>query len=178
MALVIAIFLAFIVQEFIPPLEVFRDARVLFVPMLFCYGALALPFWAMLLLAVYTGLLSDLAYLNVVGGQVEIAVGWSIFFYVLLGMLVHGFEPAFRRGGWWLHPIFSAVLTSLYLALQFVMISFRRSGFEFHDTILWLILAPGVMAALFAPLIHLIAWQGSQFLPADVHRGRGYRGTL
>lgn len=172
--LTIAIFLAFRVQEYLPPLEIFRGARILLVPMLFCYGALALPFWVVVLLAVYTGFLTDLTYLHVVDGRVEIALGWSMMYFIFLGMFVHGFEPAFRRGAWWLHPPLSVIGTSLFLALQFAMISFRRSGFEYHEVVLWRTLAPGVMAGLLAPLVHLIAWQGGQFLPAESSRRRRY----
>ncbi len=74
----------------------FHGARVFLVPMLFCYGALAMPFWAMLLMAVYTGFLTDLAYLNVTDGHVEIALGWSIVVFVFFGLFAHGLQPAFR----------------------------------------------------------------------------------
>lgn len=172
--LIAAIFLAFFAQEYLPALEIFHGARILLVPMLFCYGALALPFWAVILLAVYTGLLSDLWYLHGVDGRVEIALGWSMMYFIFLGMFVHGFEPAFRRGAWWLHPILSIFGTSLFLALQFVMISFRRAGFEYHELVLWRVLAPGLMAGLLAPIVHFIAWQGGQFFPADPFRQRRY----
>ena len=61
LALLVAIFLAFPLQEFIPPLHMMHGARVLLVPMLFCYGALALPTWAGLILAALTGLMHDKA---------------------------------------------------------------------------------------------------------------------
>lgn len=172
--LAVAIFFAFILQEMLPQLRVFHGARVLLAPMLLCYGALALPFWGMLLLAFWTGFLSDLWYMHIVGGQVEIGLGWSILYFVLFGMLAHGFEPIFRRGAWWLHPIASAVCTSVYLALQFVILSFQRGSFEFGELVLWWIFAPGLMAALLAPLVHLIAWQGAQFFPHDSRRLHGY----
>ena len=54
-------FCTIVIQEFIPPLRFLHGARVFLVPMLFCYGALSMPFWAMLLMAIYTGFLTDLA---------------------------------------------------------------------------------------------------------------------
>ena len=169
-ALLISIVAAVVLQVLIPPLGPFHDARILLVPMLFCYGALALPFWLVMLFAAFSGYLLDLQFLNVSDGHVEIAVGWSIVYFVFFGLFVHGFEPAFRRGAWWLHPIFSVLGTSLYLAMQFAMISFRRSGFEFNELVLWRVLVPGIMAGLFAPIVHFLVWQGAQFLPAH-HRG-------
>ena len=168
--LALAVFLAYVIQEFIGPVQALHGARVLLVPMLFCYAALSMPTWAMLLAAFYTGFVTDLTYLHIVDGRVEIALGWSIVFFVLFGLLANGFQPAFRRGHWWLHVLLSALGTSAFLALQFVMISFRREGFVFNELVVWRILAPGAIAAVCSPIVHLAVVQASQFLPQD-HRG-------
>lgn len=174
LALALAIFAALIIQEFIPPLHGLNGARVVLVPMLFFYGALAMPIWAMLILAVFSGFAMDLMNLQVVGGQVEIALGWSIVYFVIFGLLAHGFHPAFQRGHWWLHTLIGAAGTSLYLALQYAMISFRREGFVFNELVVWRILAPGLIAALFAPLVHLVAVQAGNFIPG-LSPSRRYR---
>ncbi len=174
LALALAIFAALIMQEFIPRLDGLNGARVLLVPMLFFYGALTMPVWAMLLLAVYSGLVMDLMSLQIISGQVEIALGWSIVYFVIFGLLAHGFHPAFQRGHWWLHTLIAAVGTSLYLALQYAMISFRREGFVFNELVVWRILAPGLIAALFAPLVHLIAVQAGHLIPG-LSSSRRYR---
>ena len=93
LSLALAIFLALIIQEFIPPVRFFHGARVFLVPMLFCYGALAMPFWAMLLLAIYTGFLTDLAYLNVPDGHVEIASDGLLWCLCFSGFLLTVFSP-------------------------------------------------------------------------------------
>ncbi len=62
---------------------------------------------------------------------------------MIFGLLAHGFHPAFQRGHWWLHTLIAAVGTSLYLALQYAMISFRREGFVFNELVVWRILALG-----------------------------------
>ena len=80
--LVAAVYTALIAQEFIPPLSFLGGAHLLLVPVLFCYGALWLSFPTMLAFALFTGLLSDLAFLHVVGDHVEIGLGWSVLFYV------------------------------------------------------------------------------------------------
>lgn len=157
LTLAAAIFLTFPIQEWIPPLEVFHGARVLLFPALFCYGALALPFAAMIALAVLTGLLNDLYCLSIVSGQVEIAVGWSIAYFVVIGCFVNGFQPAFLRGHWWLTIPLSLLSTSLLLAFQFLMLNFRREGFLVNEVAAWRILGSGLMAGLIAPFIHLAA---------------------
>lgn len=164
-ALAVGIFLMFLIQVWIPPIRSLEGARVLLVPMLFCYGALALPAWAMLLLAAYTGFLTDLWYMNPVDGQVEIALGWSMVYFVIFGLVAHGFQPAFQRGHWWLHPLLSAAGTILFLALQYLMITFRRQELIFNDLVLWRILGPGLIAAVVAPFFYLAVYQTNNFFP-------------
>ncbi len=159
--LFLAIFLSFPIQEMIPPIAVLHGARLLLVPALFCYGAVALPTPAMLGLAVFTGLLTDLAYLHVVSGQVEIAVGWSIVFFVILGLVANGLQPAFKRGHWWIPIPVTLVGTSLFLLMQFGMISLRREGFFFNEVVMWRVLGAGFLSAIVALVLHPIAvWSG------------------
>lgn len=175
-SLALAIFLALVIQEGIPPIKGLHGARLLLVPMLFCYGALAMPLWATCLMAIFAGFLTDLMYLHVVDGYVEIALGWSIVVFVLFGLLASGFQPAFRRGHWWLHVILGAVCTALFLALQYMMISFRRQSFIFNELVVWRILGPAVAAAALAPLVHLIVSQLAQFVPGNPYElPRDYR---
>jgi hypothetical protein len=171
-ALAFAIFLAFPLQEILPPVSALHGARILLVPALFCYGAVSLPTTAMLALAVLTGLLSDLSYLHVVGGQVEIGMGWSIVFFVIFGLISNGFQPAFQRGQWWIPAPLGMLATSLFLLLQFGMITLRRGGFEFNEVAAWRILGPGLMAGAVAPFIHLFAIWGGSFFGTPVKRHR------
>lgn len=166
-ALFLAIFLAFPIQELIPAVPALHGARLLLVPALFCYGAVALPTPAMLGLAVFTGLLTDLAYLHVVSGQVEIAVGWSIVFFVILGLLANGLQPAFKRGHWWIPIPVTLVCTSLFLLMQFAMISLRREGFYFGEVVVWKVLGAGCLSALVAALIHPLAVWSGRFIGAS-----------
>ena len=171
----LAVFFLLIYQEFIPPIRAMEGARVLLMPMVFCYVALAAPTWAMLLMAVYTGLFTDLMYLHVVDGVVEIGLGWSIIFFVLFGFVAHGFQPAFQRGHWWLHILLSAGGTIAFLALQYAMICFRRQGIFFNEVVAWRIVAPGLFAAIFAPLVHLVVTLCSHFFPDISRRASGFQ---
>lgn len=172
----ILIFLALIVQEFIPPVHMLLGAHVLLVPALFCLAAIAYSAWTMLSLAVFTGFIADLMNLHIVGGRVEIALGWSIVYFVLLGLLCHGFQPAFMRGGWWIHTCLAVGGTSLYLALQYVMICFRREGVVLNEMVFWRIIGPGLIAAAFAPLVYL-AWESLRHLiPGEYPRGDRFGG--
>ena len=158
LVLIAAVYLSMAVQEFIPPLNLFWDARIVLVPIFFCLGALELPFLLMIVLALFTGLASDLMTLQVVGTQVEIAVGWSIIFYVLAGCTLQGVRPPYLRGHWELHAFGSALCTILLLACQFLMLSFRRmetGGLVFHWIILARIFVPGSAALLISPFVYM-----------------------
>ncbi len=163
-ALAVAAFLALPLQEWLPPVPLLHGARVLLIPPLFVYGALASPFPGMLALAVYCGFLSDVWNLHVVAGRVEIAIGWSIVFYVILGGILSVVRPAFAGGRRWLAIPVAMVGTSLYLTLQFAMITLRRGGFTAGGDALWLILGSGLLAGGVLLLIHLATLWGARFL--------------
>lgn len=173
-ALVVGVFAALVVQEFLPPIGFLHGARVFLIPMIFCYAAMAMPAWTMLLAALYTGMVTDLYHVHVVDGQVEIGLGFSIVFFVLFGFLANGFQGAFRRGHWWLHVLLSALGTVAFLALQYAMITFRREGLIFNEIVVWRVLGSGLVAAALSPLLHLIVVQAGQFLPDEIDRLGGY----
>jgi hypothetical protein len=164
-ALFLGVVLAIIVQDALPPMTDLHGARILLVPLLFCYAAIVLPFPAMLVAALYTGFLSDLLYLHVVAGKVEIPVGASMVFFVILGCFASGFEPAMKSRNLWPFALLSGVGTSLFLLLQFLAITWHRGGLFWHDTVTWRILAPGLMAALLAPLFHWTLSQMDRLIP-------------
>jgi hypothetical protein len=171
-ALVAAIYLALIAQEFIPPLGFLGGAHLLLVPLLFCYGALWLSFPAMLGLAVFTGLLSDLAFLHVVGDRVEIGLGWSILFYVIVGTALQPLRPLFLAGRWEVHCLASGAVTFLLLLAQYLMVCLRRGSFLFDGTIFWHLVGPAVLALLLAPVAGFLLG----LLPAGRPAQRGRRG--
>lgn len=154
-ALIVGVFFALVVQEFIAPLGVFHGARVNLVPVLFCYGAMALPFPLMLVLATITGFLVDLSALQIIDGVPEIAVGWSAVFYLLAGMICQGLRPLVLRGHWELHSLMSAITAILFVAMQFAMVTLNRlesGGFFWNEAVTWRILGPGIVALFAAPV--------------------------
>ena len=167
-----AIYLALIAQEFIPPLGFLGGAHLLLVPLLFCYGALWLSFPAMLGLAVFTGLLSDLAGLHVIGDRVEIGLGWSILFYVLAGTALQPLRPLFLAGRWEVHCLASGAVTLLLLLAQYLMVCLRRGSFLFDWTVFWHLAGPAVLALLLAPVVSLFLG----LLPAGSAAPRSRRG--
>jgi len=174
-ASLVLIFLAFVVQMFIPPLAAFGNAHVLLVPVFFSLAALALPFPLMIGVAFYTGLLSDLVQMHFVADQPEVGLGWSIVLYVALGSALQGVRPMFLRGHWELHAFGSGLVTILLLVAQFVMITFRRldAGFVFNEYVIWRILVPGSIAFLVSPLVYF-GLRATGLLPDGKRPAREY----
>ena len=150
--LLLTMFVALMVQHFVGPLPMI-GSRVLLMPIVMFYGALALPVPGMLALAFCGGLMWDALNMLTVDGNVEIAMGWSIVLYAGLGALMGGFRPLFQRGRWEVHCLLSGLCTALIVLAEFLMITFRREPVVFHFTkeIWWRIGGSGLVAVLLSP---------------------------
>jgi len=154
--LLVLTFVAQIVEIFLPPLDWMYNAHIYVVPIIVFYGAMSLPFPAVMALAFFAGFMLDALTVQVLGGKVEISLGWSILLYAVLAAIMHGLRPLFIRGRWEVHCVMSGVCTSAILLSQYLMISFRRGSLFFSREAWWQIAGPGVIAMLMAPLAFLI----------------------
>ncbi len=150
--LVAAMFLALVVQHFIGPIPPW-GARVMLMPIVMFYGALALPLAGMLALALAGGLMWDALCTQSQDTGMEIALGWSIVLYAVLGAIMSGFRPLFLRGRWEIHCLLTGICTSLIALVEFLMISVRRYpvSFVFSSDVWWRIGGAGLIAALLSP---------------------------
>ena len=143
-----------IIQDCLPPLNSLQFTRVLLTPIFFTYGALSLPFSAMLALAVFTGFFTDLSTFQTVNGTIEIGIGWSIFAYSILGVLIQYVrDKTLLRGLWWLHPFLSAVCTFSLLSFHYIAIALHRDSTIFNVIIVWKAFLPTAIAFLLSPVI-------------------------
>lgn len=161
--LLVAIYVALIVQEYLPALGFLHGAHLLLVPVLFCLGALTLSFPSMIGLAVFTGLLSDLALLHTIGDHVEIGLGWSILFYVFAGTALHALHTLFPAARWEVHCLASGATTLLLIIFQYTMVCLRRGSFYFDADVFWHIFGPALLAIFLAPPL----WFLFNLLPAS-----------
>ena len=150
--LLAAKFLALVVQHFIAPLPP-MGARVLLMPIVMFYGALALPLPAMFALTLAGGLMWDALHVQMIDGNFEVALGWSIVLYGVLGGLMGGFRPLFQRGRWEIHCLLSGVACAIIVLAEYLLITFRREPviFVFNSNIWWSIAASGLVATLLSP---------------------------
>jgi hypothetical protein len=161
--LLVLMFLALVVQHYIGPLPTI-GARVLLMPIVMFYGAVAMPTAAMLTLAFCGGLMWDLLHTQLVDGEVEIGLGWSIVLYAALCGLMSGLRPLFQRGRWEIHCILCGICVAIVVLAEYLMLSIRRQpvSFVFNEEIWWRIGGAGVTAMLLAPFIffglNYLAW--------------------
>ncbi len=169
--------LSFAVQEFIPPVmpETTHYAR-LFLPAVFFFAAsVAVPFPSMLVLALVTGVLWDVRYLPMSSdagqasgaelgmtladaatiGTADLRFGYSILVFGLLGALMQGVRPWFKKGRLELPVLMVEFATSAWLMIQYLLMTLLRGSFYF-PTAMWLKLVTDTMYAMFfSPLIFL-----------------------
>ncbi len=172
--LAVSMLIALVIQDFLPSPTLLKGAHIVLLPILFAYGALVLPFPAMLVLAIIAGGLTDLSVPQIVNAKVEIGLGSSIIIYAVLGTIMQGVQKAFFRGAWWLHPPLSALCTFLLLTLQYLMIALRRESIFFNETVIWKILIPTIIAFFLSPLIEALFILIERALPNLQRPPRGY----
>ncbi len=161
----------FVVQDFIPALDWAWHARVFAVPVIYFACAISVPFPVMLCFAFFTGFVWDaLNHVSVnfpdvahAADQVDAVVGssggifgFSIFLYALLGSLMHGIRPLFRRGRWELPILMTGAGTGLLLTLEYAFINFRRAGFSFPREVWLHIGATSMLSMVVAPFAFLL----------------------
>ncbi len=173
LVLLAGMFLSLVVEHFIGPIPP-MGARVMLMPIVMFYGALALPLWGMLALAFAGGFMWDAIASQQVDSGVEIALGWSIILYAALGTVMSGFRPLFQRGRWEIHCLLSGFCTATIVFVEFIMISLRREpvNFPFNDEIWWRIGGAGLMAALLSPILFFFFNYIASLIGHDVRPGR------
>ena len=154
LVLVVSAYLAVIAQEFLPAMPFFAGAHILILPIIVCYALLWMPFPAALAFALYAGLLGDLAMLHVDGERVEIGLGWSMLYYVLLAAVLRLPSALQLEARWETHCLASGAATFFLLAGQYLMVCLRRESFVLNGAVFAQIFGPALAALLLAPLLY------------------------
>jgi hypothetical protein len=154
LVLLLAMVMAVVLQHFLPAIPTIQ-ARVLVMPIIMLYGAVALPTWGMLTLAFAGGLMWDLLHTQFIDGAPEIGVGWSIVLYAALSAIMSGLRPLFQRGRWEIHCILCGVLIAVMVLAEYLMLSIRRQPvqFVFNEALWWRIGGAGLTAMFLSPFV-------------------------
>jgi hypothetical protein len=193
---IILLLLTFMVQEFIPGLEIAQFAT-LFLPAVFFFSAsVAAPFSMMLLLAFITGFLWDARHLPGVmeslsgardvfgtGADVELGAGshplpfgLSIVLFGMLGTLLQGIRPLFKRGRLELPVLMVGLAIFAWLLAQYLIITFLRGSLQFPAGVWSKMITDSLLAMLAAPLIFLLLYSLARLSSYEIkYEGLRYR---
>jgi hypothetical protein len=193
---IILLLITFMVQEFIPGLEIAQFAT-LFLPAVFFFSAsVAAPFSMMLLLAFITGFLWDARHLQGVmpslsgaedvfgtGADVELGAGshplpfgLSIVLFGMLGTLLQGIRPLFKRGRLELPVLMVGVAVFVWLMSQYLIITFLRGSLQFPVGVWSKMITDSLLAMLAAPLIFLLLYSLARLSSYEIkYEGLRYR---
>ena len=175
----VLLLLTFVVQEFVPSVEIAHQATLFLPPVFFFSAAVAVPFSSMLLLAFVTGLLWDARYLPVAAGNSassglwdfggladpaalvgdgSFVFGLSILLFGLLGSFMQGIRPLFKRGRLELPVLMVGIATFSWLLVQYLLMTFLRGSLHFPSEIWSKMVTDTMLAMLVAPIIYLILY--------------------
>jgi hypothetical protein len=193
---IILLLFTFMVQEFIPGLEIAQFAT-LFLPAVFFFSAsVASPFSMMLVLAFITGFIWDARHLPGVmeslsgaedvfgtGADVELGAGshplpfgLSIVLFGMLGTLMQGIRPLFKRGRLELPVLMVGLATFVWLLSQYLIITFLRGSLQFPVGVWSKMITDSLLAMLAAPLIFLLLYSLARLSSYEIkYEGLRYR---
>ncbi|MBL9133036.1 MAG: hypothetical protein JNG86_17635 [Verrucomicrobiaceae bacterium] len=191
----ILLLLTFMVQEFIPGLEIAQFATLFLPPVFFFAAAVAVPFPVMLILAFATGFLWDARHLPGVSeaavevvdflastaetefsGGLSLPFGMSIALFGLLGTLLQGIRPLFKRGRLELPVVMVGIATFLWLLIQYATMTFLRGSLDFQPMVWTKMVTDTLLAMLAAPLIFLLLYSLARLSSYEIkYEGLRYR---
>ena len=165
---VLLLLAAFLVQQFIPAFTGLSHSRILFVHLVFLCAAVTVATPTMLLLAFIAGTLWD-AHCSLAPMIVDPEVyrqpveslrfGYSIILFAAMGFLMQGLKPLFQQGKWHFSALLSGITIFLYLAAEYILISFIRGDFTISRSILRLMSYTSLLTMLFSPLVFWLLFQ-------------------
>ena len=173
--------LSIIAEEFLPAIEIAQNARLFIGPVFFFAASVSVPFPVMLTMAFGTGILWDARYLPFVAQDsgaeklaelangngiaafssgmssgADLGFGYSILLFGLLGGLMQGIRPLFRKGRLELPVLMVGFVTATWLLMQYLLISFLRGSVFFPHEIWTKLVTDTLLAMLASPVIFLV----------------------
>lgn len=167
-SILLLVLAACILQQFLPAITALYDARVLLLPLVFLCSAVTVGFSPMLVLAFLCGFIWDAqSSLGPHGGDPEvyqntvdtIHFGYSIILYGLMGILMQGIQPLFRRGIWQVSAILTGIAIFLYLLAEYLLINFVRGEFIFPARVFYQIWITAGLTMICSPLVFAILFK-------------------
>ena len=143
------------VQDLLPPLPPLQE-RIFLLPVLFCFGALALPLIPALFFALVVALVQGLTLFQIQSGEIELGLVGPIVFFLGWTILLQMLSEATHGMRWEFHALGSALVTFTLLAGEFLILCVKRGGFPVDAMVLFRLAVPSAAALLIAPFLYLL----------------------
>ncbi len=185
-SVILLLLLAVVLQQFIPAFPNISRARVLIVPLVFLCATVTLDLPGMLVLAFAAGFLWDAQNaLGPAGGDPDVyppvgalRFGYSIVLYGLMGLLMQGIQPWFRRGRWQLSVAFGAITLFLYQAAEYLLLAFVRGDLMLSRSVAGQMALTCMLTMFFAPPVFMVLARLERITGRPPLSGRDPRPTL
>ncbi|MDB6140924.1 MAG: hypothetical protein JWO94_3996 [Verrucomicrobiaceae bacterium] len=178
---VILLALSIITEEFLPAIDIAQNARLFIGPVFFFAASVSVPFPVMLVMAFGTGFIWDARYLpfvtqdsgaeklagiagddgftaftTVFTSASDLGFGYSILFFGVLGALMQGIRPLFKKGRLELPVLMVGFVTATWLLGQYLLISFLRGSLYFPSEVWTKLVTDTLLAMLASPILFLM----------------------
>lgn len=151
-----------------PAITSLYDARLLILPLAFLCCVVTVDFSPMLILAFVCGFIWDAQ--NALGPQGgdptiytapadQIRFGYSIILFLIMGVMMQGFQPLFRKGVWQVSVIISGLATFFYLVSEYMLINIVRGDFLFPKEVFYQIWISAAITMFCAPILFLVLFK-------------------
>jgi hypothetical protein len=159
---VLLVLASFVVQQFLPAFSALHHSRILLVQLVFLCAAVTVGQPVMLLLAFIGGILWDTqSTLGPHGGNPEVysqpveslRFGYSILLFGGMGLLMQGIQPLFKQGKWYFSALLSGIAIFLYLAAEYLLITFVRGDFMLAKATVMQMSYTALLSMLISPLV-------------------------
>ena len=146
--------IALVLQDILSIAVGMYQIHLFLVPIVFCFGAIALTRAAALYFAVITGLLEGLLVLPFHAHRPEIGITWFVLFFMTWVLLLQGAIGLTDGIRWELHALGSALFTASLLTGEWLMISWHCGFSNITSMTLMLIVIPSALSLLLSPLLY------------------------
>ena len=141
------------IQDQLPPLAPSQE-RIQLIPVLFCFGVLALPLVPALWFALGTAIFHGLVILQAQSGHIESGLLCPVVFFLSWAVILQVTSESTHGMRWELHALGSAMVTLTLLSGEFLILCATRGGLPLDSTVILRIVVPAGASLLIAPLLY------------------------
>ncbi len=169
--LLILLPLSVALQDLLPSIPPAQE-RILLLPVIFCFGALALPLLPALFFALIVALVQGLVLLQIQSGQAEFSLIAPVVFFLSWKILLQMASEATHGMSWELHALSSALVTVTLLGGEFLILCLNRGEVPITMTVVLRTGIPSIISLLIAALLYLLLGSLVPFAPAQIQQLR------